>query len=289
MLVLFTSHRVEMLKHFEEIARKYDTIIIEEPRDGNFERMLKGEISIGQYVEGLNTSFPIYSTHQCMILRDLYRMGKRIVQVEPYLETLEMIHRAIESNQEVGKDERTLKVRDVERKVGSAWIDYQEAFLKRDFDYLVDATVRFTRADADRFVVRDEMRADEIEKFGDGLIEAGQIHILLPEILKERGFDVEVLDLPREVANRLGIKFYLNPGNELTIRYMLGEDVDDETARLMCAQSIIYVSLIPKDEMIPSEDDPYPHLVRECKVARIVRKMNYEDCKRLFYKIWQSA
>ncbi len=286
MLILFTSHRVEMLKHFEEIAKSYDTIIIEEPRDKDFERMLKGEISIGQYVENLNTSFPMYSMYQCKILRKLYEMGKRIYQVEPYLETLESIHRAIESGKKISIDEKTLKVREIEKEVGSAWIDYQEAFLRRDFDSLVDATVRFTKADAKRFIIRDEMRVEEIEKIGDGLVEAGQIHVLLPEILKERGFDVDVIDLPKEVANKLGIEFYLNPGNELTIRYMLGEHVDEETARLMCARSIIYVSLIPKDEMLPSEDDPYPHLKRECKIARFVRRMNYDECRNMFYKIW---
>jgi len=276
-----------MLRHFEEIAKDYDKIVIEEPRDDLFERMLKGEIPVEQYVENLNTSFPVYSTHQCEILRRLYAIGKKIYQVEPYLETLEEIYKAIESNQVLPTDERALKVREIEKKVGSAWVDYQEAFIKKDFDELVDATVRFTKADAERFIIRDEMRAEEIAKIGDNaLVEAGQIHILLPQILKEKGFDVRVIDLPREVANKLGIEFYLNPGNELTIKYMLGDDVDEETARLMCAQSIIYVSLIPKEELLPSEDEPYPHLKRECEVAKLVRRMSYEDCRRMFYKIW---
>ncbi|WP_456327634.1 hypothetical protein [Archaeoglobus sp.] len=286
MLVLFTSHRVEMLKHFEEIAKDYDTIVIEEPKDSLFERMLKGDITIDYYVENLNTSFPLYSTYQCEVLRRLYSMGKKIYQVEPYLEVLEKIHRAIESKQPLPSDELSMKVRVVEKKVGSAWVDYQEAFMKRDFDALVDSAVRFTKADAERFIVRDEMRAEEVAKIGDCLVEAGQIHILLPEILKEKGFDVKVVDLPREVANKLGIEFYLNPGNELTIKYMLGEDVGDEEARLMCAQSIIYVSLIPKDELLPSDDDPYPHLKRECRIAKKVRKLSYEECKELFHRIW---
>ncbi len=286
MLVLFTSHRVEMLKHFEEIAKDYDTIVIEEPKDSLFERMLKGEITIDYYVENTNTSFPLYSTYQCEVLRKLYSMGKRIYQVEPYLEILEDIHRAIESKRALPSDEMAMKVRSIEKKVGEAWIDYQEAFMKRDFDALVDSAVRFTKADAERFIVRDEMRAEAIAKIGDCLVEAGQIHILLPEILKEKGFDVKVVDLPREVANKLGIEFYLNPGNELTIRYMLGEDVGDDEAKLMCAQSIIYVSLIPKDELLPSNDDPYPHLKRECRIAKKVRKLSYDECKELFYRIW---
>ena len=130
------------------------------------------------------------------------------------------------------------------------------------------------------------MRAEEVAKIGDCLVESGQIHVLLPEILREKGFEVEIVDLPREIAKRIGIEFHLNPGNELTIRYMLGEEVNYDEARLMCAQSIIYVSLIPKEELLPSEKERYPHLVRECKIAKMVRKLSYEKCKKLFYKIW---
>ena len=286
--VLYTSHRVEMLKHFKEIAEKYDVIVIEEPKDELFERMLKGEITVDHYVQNLNTSFPLYSTYQCQILRELYAKGKKIYQVEPYLEILENVYKAIDSKKELPSDEKSLKVREIEKKVNSAWVDYQEAFIKKDFDALVDATLRFTKADAERFVVRDKMRAEEIAKVveSNALIEAGQIHILLPKFLEKRGFDVETINLPEEIAKKMGIEFCLNPGNELTMMYMLGKDVDEEQARLMCAQSIIYVSLIPKDEMLPSEEKPYPHLVEESKVARFVKKLSYEDCKKLFHKIW---
>lgn len=284
MLVLFMSHRVEMLKHFEEIAKEFDVIIIEEPKNPLFEKMLKGDISIEEYVKSLNTTFPLYSTYQCKVLRGLYRRGKKIYQIEPYLEILENIYNAIEKGEPIPSDFE--RVREVERRVSSAWIDYQEAFLRRDFDELVEATLEFTKADAERFIVRDEMRGKEIAKVGDGLVEAGQIHILLPEILKDMGYDVRTVDLPREVANKLGIEFHLNPGNELTIKYMLGEDVSEEEARLMCAQSIIYVSLIPKEEIIPSKDNPYPHLIRECEIARKVKMLDYDKCKKLFYKIW---
>jgi hypothetical protein len=281
---------VEMLPRFEKIAKDHDVIVIEEPRDDNFERMLRGEITIDQYVQNLNTSFPVYSTHQCKILRELYRCGKKIYQIEPYLEVLENIYLAIESGNALPTDEKSMKVRRVEKKVNSAWIDYQEAFMRRDFDALVDATLRFTIADAKRFRVRDEMRVEEIAKVeGDfPLIEAGSTHVLVPKFLEERGFDVEVFNLPEIVANEIGLKFVLNPGNELTMRYMLGEEVDERLAKEMCARSIVYVSLIPKDEMLPSDEKPYPHLVEECKVAVFVRKLSYEDCKKLFYKLYSS-
>jgi len=291
-LVLFTSHRVEMLPHFEEYAVKFDKIIIEEPRDKDFERMLKGEITVEDYVEKLNTAFPVYSQYQCELLKKLYAKGKKIHQVEPYLEILEKIHKAIERGkvEEIPSDEDTTKVREIERKVNEAWIDYQEAFIKKDFDGLVDATVRFSKADAERFKVRDFMRAREIAKVIEDnsgvLVEAGQIHLLLPKYLEELGFKVSTVSLPEMVAKKLGIELYPNPGNELTKKFMLGEDISDEEARLMAARGLIYISLVPKEEMLPSDDNPYPHLIEENKIAKAVSKLSYDGCKKLFYKLW---
>ncbi len=292
-LVLFTSHRVEMLPHFEEEAKKRDVIIIEEPKDDKFQRMLNGEISIDSYVRSIDTSFPIYSKHQCEVLRRLHGMGKRIHQVDPYLEIIEMIRDAVERGEfdNLPKDENIELVRNTEKEANLAWLDYQEAFLHKDFDELVEATVKFTKADAERFKVRDRMRAEEIARLledveGDVLVEAGQIHLLLPKYLEELGFKVSTLNLPETIARKLGIELYPNPGNELTKMFMLEEEVDDETARLMAARGIIYISIISKDEMLPSDENPYPHLVEENKVAKAVSKLSYEGCRRLFYRIW---
>ena len=292
-LVLFTSHRVEMLKHFEEEALKMDLIIIEEPRDEYFEKMLKGDISVEMYVKNLNTSFPVYSKYQCELLKRLYRMGKRILQIEPYLEVLEKIHKAIEIGKidEVLKDKKTSKVREIERRVNKAWIEYQEAFLRKDFDALVDITIEFSKVDAERFRVRDLMRAKGIAEVIDdnALVEAGQIHILLPKYLEDLGFDVSVKSLPELIAKKLGVELYQNPGNVLTMKFMLNEDISDKEAKLLAARGLVYISLIPKRELIPSKHDEYPHFIRENKVARIVNKLNYDECKNLFYKIWQRG
>ncbi len=293
MLILFTSHRVEMLPRFEEVAKDYEVIVIEEPKDERFLDMLEGRISVDSYVRSIDTSFPVYSKHQCEILRKLHSAGKRILQIDPYLEIIERIRDAVERNEfeEVVRDEKVELVRNTERDVNLAWLDYQEAFLRRDFDELVDATVRFTKADAERFKVRDRMRAEAIAEEVEGdrvLVEAGQIHVLLPRYLEEMGFEVSTLNLPETIAKELGIELYPNPGNELTKKFMLGEDVDDDTARLMAARGIIYVSLIPKEEMLPSEGNPYPHLLKENKIARAVSKLSYEDCRKLFHRIWGS-
>ena len=293
MEILFTSHRVEMLPHFEKIAEDFEVIIIEEPKDKRFQEMLEGKISVDDYVRSIDTSFPLYSKHQCEVLRRLHKMGKRIHQADPYLEVIEMIREAVERGEfeNLPKDERIELVRKTEREANLAWLDYQEAFLRRDFDELVDATVRFTKADAERFRVRDRMRAEEIARLledikGNVLIEAGQIHVLLPKYLEDLDFEVSTINLPETIARNLGIELYPNPGNELTKKFMLREDVDEDEAKLMAARGIIYISLIPKDEMLPSNENPYPHLVEENKIAKAVSKLSYEGCKRIFYKIW---
>ncbi len=293
MLVLFTSHRVEMLPHFEEIAKDFDVVVIEEPKDKRFREMLEGVLDIEAYVRTLDTSFPLYSKHQCDVLRRLYGIGKRIFQADPYLEAIETIRDAVERGEfdKLPKDETLELVRKTEREANLAWLDYQEAFLRKDFDELVEATVRFTKADAERFRVRDRMRAEEIASLlenveGNVLVEAGQIHILLPRYLEDLGFEVLTMNLPETIAKDLGIELYPNPGNELTKRFMLGESVDENEAKLMAARGIIYISLIPKNEMLPSDENPYPHLLEENKIAKAVSELSYERCKSIFYKIW---
>ncbi|RLI74101.1 hypothetical protein DRO97_06370 [Archaeoglobales archaeon] len=279
--VLFTSHRVEFLEHFESEAMKYDVIVLEEPKNDRLFEYFDGKITRDEYVKSLDTSFPHYTLLHLELLRRLHKKGKKILQIEPYLEKLNKIYELIEKG-EVGGDP---VVREVERKVTRAWIEYQEAFMKKDFDELVEKTIEYTKVDAERFKVRDEMRAEKIvELDGEVLVEAGQIHILLPIFLMERGCEVLTKSIPNEIAKNLGYEWSFNPGSELTKKYMLNEDVKDE--KLIAARALIYISMISKKEILPSEKEKYPHLMDEIKVVSFVNKLNYNDCKKLFEKIW---
>jgi len=294
--VLFTSYRIELLQHFEEEARKSDVIILEEPENENLINLLEGKISVEDYVRNLDTTFPLFAKYLGEMLKNLTIMDKKILQIEPYLKTLEDIYRAIESNEfeELTKNPEVEMVRDIEKKATEALIRYHETFLKGDFDALVEATIRFTKADAERFRVRDHMRAKKIaeviseEDAPRILIEAGHMHVLLPEYLKRMLNDSEIrtVSLTEIAAKRCGIDLVPNPGNELTRMYILGEPVSEEMERLLAARGLIYISLISKDEKIPTKDTPYPHLVEEVKVAKFASKLSYEDCKTVFGKIW---
>lgn len=287
--VLFTSYRSEFLEDFEKEAMKYDTIILEEPPNNKLFEYFEGKITKNEYIQNLDTSFPRYTSLHLDLLKRLYEHDKKILQIEPYLEKLNRIYELIEKG-EVGGDKI---VRQIEGKVTKAWIEYQEAFVRRDFDKLVEKTIEFTKVDAERFRIRDGMRAEKIAEAiksnltgSNVLVEAGQIHILLPVSLKNKGFKVSVKSIPNEVAKRLGYVWMFNPGSELTIKYMLGEGIENE--KTIAARALVYISIIGKDEMLPSENERYPHLMDEIKVVSFVNRLNYEDCKKLFEKLWKD-
>ena len=285
--VLFVSHRIEFLKEFEKEALNYDVVVLEEPPNTKLFDYLNGRISKNDYLESLETSFPKYTSYYLEVLRRLYVEGKKILQIEPYLEKLGEIYELIEKG-DVGGDE---VVRLMERRVTKAWIEYQEAFLKRNFDGLVEKTIEFTKVDAERFKVRDKMRAEKIAESipnADVLIEAGQIHVLLPILLKDKGLNVTEKSIPAEVAKRFGYKWMLNPGSELTVKYILGEKVDKSYERIAAARALVYISMVSKEEIVPTADQSYPHLMDELNVVKFVNALDYDGCRKIFEKIWTN-
>ncbi len=287
MNVVFTSHRVEFIEEFEKEAVKYNVIILEEPPNELLFSYFEGKIPKNEYLDKIDTTFPKYNSLYLELLKKLYLEGIKILQIEPYLEKLNEIYRLIE-NGVVGGDDR---VRRMEKKATKAWIEYQEAFIKKDFDELVEKTIKFARVDAERFVIRDEMRAEKIAEVVDSinsevLIEAGQIHILLPSMLEDYGFNVSTKSIPSEVAKKLGYNWTFNPGSELTIKYMIGEEVSKSYEKVTAARALVYISMISKEEMLPSDEQKYPHLIDELKITNFVNSLDYERCKKIFEKIW---
>ncbi len=299
-MVGFISHRVEILEEFEAEAKKYRAIILEEPENRQLYDFFDGEITLDDFIMNIDTTLPVFSRKYVELLRKLYESGVTILQVEPYLENLGKIYRAIESGEfdEIIRDKEVSRVRETERKATQAMIEYQEAFLKKDFDSIVESTINFTKADAERFRFRDYLRAQYIKKIihekdlsTDILIEAGQIHFLLPEYLKEIMPDARVssMNLIERVAERINLKLVENPGNKLTRKYIRGEKVDRDEERLLAARGLLYISLTRKDEMLPTDEIPFPHLEDEKKVIEYVNSLSYEECKEKFENYWMTS
>ena len=266
MRVVFTSHRVENLPFLREEFERCETIVLEEPRNDVFADVLEGKISIDTYLNIVDTQFPLYTSRLLEMLRKMRH--KRILQIEPYLEEVDKLRDFRDGSEDV---------REMERKVNLAYIDYVESFMRGNFDEIVQKVIDFARADAERFVMRDEMRAEAID-FDDAVIEAGVMHTKLAEIL-----DAETVSIPELIAERLGVEYLDTPGNVLTKSYIYGFDCEEE---LLAARSLVYISLVEKREMEPDEAVPYPHFVHEQKIIRFVNRLDYEKCSRVFRKLW---
>lgn len=287
-----TSHRVEMLKHLEQEARKNQALILEEPEDSGLYQLLEGKLDVEDYISRINTTFPVFTGKYLNLLKNLYNEGSEIVQIDPYSQNLEQIHRAIEEDrldELQGKDIDTVKK--VERKVTYTWLKYHQEFLEQNFDEIVKGTTLFAKADAQRFRTKDIMRAKHIARnLGSNesvLVEAGRMHFLLPELLKKMvNSSVETVDLVEKTARSCNLELVENPGNVLTEKYILDEELSGDEAKLMAAQGLIYISLIKKEELLPTDEYPCPHLLDEIEVAEYANSLSYQQCKEEFERIW---
>ncbi len=287
--LVFLPHRVEFLNLLKEEINGYNTLVLEEPYNIFLDRYLRGVISLEEYVSLSDTNFPLYTFYQAKLLKNLHAQGLKILQIEPYLEIIEKIHTSIKTGKfgEYTSNPEVRNVLNVEREVVGKLIEYQEALMKGDFDDIVNKVIEFTKRDSERFRLRDYMRAIEISKLeedGKFVVEAGYMHVLLPIFLRDLNVKLETVNLLEKACRMLNVEYLENPGDLLAKAYMLRQDLDDSD-RLLAAQSLIYVSMISKEEKLPSPDTPYPHLIEETAVSKKVRAMSYEECKREFTRI----
>ncbi|AGK60890.1 hypothetical protein Asulf_00883 [Archaeoglobus sulfaticallidus PM70-1] len=301
--VVLTSHRVEYIPMIRDSAMASEVIMLEEPPNDNLFRFFNGEMDLRSYVKSLDTSFPVYTYFLSDLLKHMNSMGKRILQIEPYLEIVQKMQKSIEDGtfEEFVKDKTIESVRNIEKKVFGAFIKYQEVFMSKDFDELVDATVNFSVADAERFRFRDEMRLSKIFEVIEHLrekdenmkimIESGSIHTRIPERLnKELKEDyIKTVDLKRIAAKMLGIEYLKNPGTQLTEIFINDVDAGEEELKLLAARSLVYISKVSPQEMLPKSKNDFPHLVEEMEISKKVSSMDYDECKQEFMKIWNIA
>ncbi len=291
--VALTSHRVEELEQLEEEARKNRVFILEEPENNSLYRFFEEEIGVEEYMDHVNTSFPVFTRSYLQLLKRLYNEGLEIVQIDPYSQNLEQIYRDIERGGDGDLHGKEMDVvRKVEKRVTYTWLKYHQEFLQQNFDEIVKGTVLFARADAQRFRSKDLMRARHIAKFvekvdGNVMVEAGRMHFLLPEFLRTMVGNVDTVDLVERTARDCDLELVENPGNVLTEKYILDEKLGDDEAKLMAAQGLIYISLIKKEELLPTDEHLCPHLKDEVEVAKNASSLRYEECKEEFERLWE--
>ena len=85
-------HRPEMIPLISEAMRRSEAIFLEEPPAPGFDQMIRGELSVEDYLLPIDVEYPAFSRDMCCLLRELHAEGKKIHQVEPFIESLLSIH-----------------------------------------------------------------------------------------------------------------------------------------------------------------------------------------------------
>lgn len=274
--------------------RESDTIILEEPHTAGFIEMLRGEVAAEAYLLQVDASFPLFSKRLCLELQKLFVQGKRIVQVEPYLDCLVQIHEFFADGKTPEYVLSLDGLRDVylaEKEATRALITFYTLSMKEDFRAVLDSVKVFAQRDAHRIRMRDFMRARAIAKLaatGERLfVEAGYIHYGLYHFLtKQIGQQLRVqpVFLLQPVVDGLKAKRRnIGPGDVLTLLYVLHNAIPADRADLLAARSLIAVQLVAKEELQP--DNSFPHCADDAMVNALVSCLDYERCHLLYKRI----
>jgi len=286
--VAYGPHRVEMLELMEKRMKEHRVVILEEPEHPDFYRMLKRKASIRRYLASGVYGFPRFILRAYRIYQEMCsRTNLSFYQVDPYMAVAKLLMQGKEAQTEL--EQRIWKC---EHYVAGALLRYYEATAAGSFEALVEATKLFARADAYRNITRERMRAEGIADVvnnteGDVYIEAGYIHltlylllrkILRPPVKLRRLF---LLREPIHGLSNLPWRQHLSPGDTLTLRYAFGKPARPSD-NLLAAQNLVYVSLVSKEEKLPTPTVPFPHLTEELYLCRFVRRLTYRECHEFY-------
>ncbi len=306
-LIGFSPHRIEVLPLAEKCMQGADFILLEEPADSYFPKLLEENLSIDEYLSKKDFWFPGFAKESLKLLKRLYSSGCQVLQVEPYFEILSVIQEAVSC----GKDLTELLKRKDYREVYEAenfatgkLLSYYKATLEEDFEGVVERVIEFSKADAERFRLRDRLRAEAIKKILEEkrpdrvYIEAGTIHIYFKKLLHTYLKNIcqlkHIFLLEPVVKPLTGKPWIFPPGELLTLRFVFKRKRKPEVEKLLAARSLIYIKIIPKEELFPSREEPYPHLKAELKAISLVSRLSFEDCRKLYKKLffiksWKEA
>lgn len=286
------NHRPENVAPALELMSQHNAVILEEPPDRLFQPMLDGRLPIDGYLQTLDIEYPEFSRRMAAALRKLHNAGTTLMQIEPYVQQLIQIHEFFAEGgnpSELDSESGLECVYHAEREATAALINFYRVSVQGTFEETVGAVKHFARADARRFLLRDQMRADAVAEVlkqpGLYYIEAGQIHYLLWRELRRRlpdRYPLSVKFVMATVVRELGLRGHLyGPGDQLTLLYIFHPDRRFREENLFAARALIYNKLITKEEIDQSVES-YPHIRDELQTAAVVRQLSMEDCRHLF-------
>ncbi|MGD2096228.1 MAG: hypothetical protein PVG35_01530 [Desulfobacterales bacterium] len=289
----FSIHRPEIIGITADLMQRHEAIFLEEPPQPEFQQMLEGALSIEAYLLPMDVEYPAFSRQMCRLARQLYADGKKIFQVEPFLQHLLDIHEFFAQGhgpEEIAPDSLAYPVYVGERDATKALLDYYRVVTRETFEATVEAIMRFARADAARFRLRDALRTralvDRLARFSCAYIEAGSIHYGLFLQLQQRlakQVRLKPVFIAHKALQTLGEQGHLyGPGDQLTLTYIFHPHLENRQREgLLAARSLIYTKLIEKEEQT-AELESFPHIRDELACIQAVGLLTVSDCARLF-------
>jgi hypothetical protein len=289
-----------MMPFIAEWMWQHEAIFLEEPTTPGFEQMLTGELSINDYLLSTDVEYPVFSRGMCRLLRELNAEGKKIHQVEPFIESLLHIHGFFADGHGPGDmDPNSIHfhVYRAERAATGALLAYYQTVAVDSFEKAVEAVIKFARTDAARFRLRDSLRAQALStlvpNYASSYIESGLIHYRLWRLLQDRlrsQARVRPVFLADAALRSMGEKGTLyGPGDQLTLVYIFHPTISQPVwEKLLAARSMIYSKVLEKQEL-DEEGGTFPHLRDELACIRAVRQLSIDDCHHLFALIRRSS
>ena len=288
----FSSHQIEVLPFVRRQMELHQTIILEEAPSPLFQDMMADLIPIEDYLLEDASQFPQFDTQMCELTRGMHFRGKRILQVEPFMERLIQIHELLaagKTKEDVRVTSELREVYETESAANGALIAFYSASVRAPFAEVAEAVKDYEKTDANLLRLRENLRARAIASIAGSsesiFVEAGYIHYLLyrylqPEIGAHRKVKV-VYPMDESFRNLKGKRRNMGPGDILTLHYLLGHNPPRGLADLLAARSLIYIKMIEKEELHPGVS-PTPHCEHEVRVNRMVDRLSLEDCAKIF-------
>ncbi|MFO7962448.1 MAG: hypothetical protein R6U50_00860 [Desulfobacterales bacterium] len=299
MNVGFSIHRPEMIPKTAELMGRHEAVFLEEPPLPEYESMLEGRISVEDYLLPQDLEYPEFSRQMCNLEKQLHAAGKQLIQVEPFYEVLLSIHEFFargNTPNDLKPNHLSYYVYMAERQTTAALLHFYQTAAASSFNAVVEAVIRFAKADAQRFRLRDSLRAQAIVKrvdqYSSIYVEAGTIHYLLwRELYRMLSSDFHIKPV---FLNRLVMKegephsHLYSPGDRLTLFYIFHpRGVNQQKELLLAARSIIYSKIIQKQESF-EKSDSFRHVADEIACIGMVKKLTLDDCRNLFARIRKS-
>jgi hypothetical protein len=292
----FSSHRLETLPQAESVMASHDHIIIEEPPTPEVEQMLAGTLALEDYLQTADYDYPAFAEAACRMLQRLHREGRRIHPCEPFMDRLIRIHAHFADGGRpaaLEADHHLWPVYQAEREATGRLLAFYRSSAAGDFHRMVRAACVFAVADASRFILRDQLRAEAIARLmnanrGSVYIEAGYMHLRLLRELRRRlphEAVIRPLYLLGGVYRAAGLPSHLyGPGDVLTLALIFGRKMEADRRHLLAARSLIYNQLVIKEE-IPPGREAYPDARDDLAVIQYVNHLEYEDCRRIYGRV----